>query len=73
MGIVVDKIKKWIYCKKHQGNITLSTRRLAQILADGLHSSPYRDPFVIFCKGCGKYYVVKRWNKFGKRMRKECY
>lgn len=72
MGIVIDKIRKAIYCRKHKKQrFMFSTRKLAQILADGVFPSPYRDSHVVFCKGCCKYYVARRWNKLGERMRKE--
>ena len=70
MKNIINRIKKYIYCRDH-GNITLSTKEKAQILANGLFKSPHQYPVIYLCRGCNRYYVKQEWNKFGKIMKKE--
>ena len=69
MNNVFNKIKRKIFCRNHT-NLTLSTKEKAQILADGIHTGIHRYSVVKYCKGCDRYYVIKKWTKEAKSFRK---
>ena len=69
MKNIIDKMRKKIFCKKHS-NITLSTIEKAQILANGVFTNIHRYSVIKFCKGCKRYYVIKKWTKETKSIRR---
>ena len=69
MKNIINKMRKRIFCNKHS-NITLSTREKAQILANGVFTNIYRYSVIKFCRGCNRYYVIKKWTKEAKSIRR---